>query len=164
MREAFKNGNVWGGLIRAPLALATEAASSLLMENAAARQKLGVSPTRRGSNLRDLGRMLRSIWCASACRRYGDSVDNCMGQLVYDNQFWDRTAKDLAMLTVRSVGWNLGTLREVGGVCWTRWRFQRSRWRQALRRCEYPPAELALLGATTVGAIAGGGPSVPRYR
>src|SRR5262245_28123263 len=38
-----------------------------------------------------------------------------MGQLVYDNLFWNRTFKDIAMVTVRSVGWNLGTKREVLG-------------------------------------------------
>ena len=45
-----------------------------------------------------------------------DSVDNRMGQLVYDDLFWNRTAKDLMMITVQSVGWNLGTVRELGGA------------------------------------------------
>lgn len=44
-----------------------------------------------------------------------DSVDNRLGQLVYDNLFWNKTGKDLAFLTMRSVGWNVGTVREVGG-------------------------------------------------
>lgn len=44
-----------------------------------------------------------------------DSVDNRMGQLVYDNVFWNRVLKDSLMATVRSVGWNLGTFREIGG-------------------------------------------------
>ena len=38
-----------------------------------------------------------------------------MGQLVYDNLFWDKAAKDLGMASVRSLGWNLGTFRELGG-------------------------------------------------
>ena len=38
-----------------------------------------------------------------------------MGQMVYDNLFWHRATKDMAMASVRSVGWNLGTAREVGG-------------------------------------------------
>jgi len=45
-----------------------------------------------------------------------DSVDNRMGQLVYDNLFWNKTFKDVAMMAVRSVGWNLGSWREYGGV------------------------------------------------
>jgi GGDEF domain-containing protein len=44
-----------------------------------------------------------------------DSVDNRMGELVYDNVFWNRALKDGLMATTRSVGWNLGTFRELGG-------------------------------------------------
>ena len=47
--------------------------------------------------------------------RLWDSVDNRMGELVYDNLFWNRTLKDSMMLSMRSVGWNLGTFRELGG-------------------------------------------------
>lgn len=45
-----------------------------------------------------------------------DSVDNRMGQLVYDNLHWARWLKDAAMAAVRSVGWNLGSIREFGGA------------------------------------------------
>jgi hypothetical protein len=44
-----------------------------------------------------------------------DSIDNRFGQLVYDNLFWNKTLKDLLVLSTRSVGWNFGTLRELGG-------------------------------------------------
>ncbi len=47
--------------------------------------------------------------------RAWDSVDNRMGQLVYDNLFWNKAVKDLAMASVRSVGWNVGTIREILG-------------------------------------------------
>ena len=50
---------------------------------------------------------LMSVW---------DSVDNRMGQLVYDNLFWNKVLKDVLMLAVRSVGWNLGSWREYGGA------------------------------------------------
>jgi hypothetical protein len=52
---------------------------------------------------------------ATAMTKAWDSIDNRMGQLVYDNLFWNKTAKDLAFITTRSVGWNLGSLREIGG-------------------------------------------------
>ncbi|MES1975445.1 MAG: hypothetical protein V4472_23560 [Pseudomonadota bacterium] len=45
-----------------------------------------------------------------------DSVDNRYGQVTYDNLFWNRVIKDIAMGSVRSVGWNLGTVRELGGA------------------------------------------------
>jgi hypothetical protein len=38
-----------------------------------------------------------------------------MGQMTYDNLHWNKVFKDLGMLMTRSVGWNLGTLRELGG-------------------------------------------------
>lgn len=44
-----------------------------------------------------------------------DSVENRLGQMTYDNVFWNKTLKDLGFLTVRAVGWNLGTVRELGG-------------------------------------------------
>ncbi len=45
-----------------------------------------------------------------------DSVDNRLGQLPYDNLFWNQYVKDVSMLAVRSVGWNLGSIREYGGA------------------------------------------------
>lgn len=44
-----------------------------------------------------------------------DSVENRLGQMTYDNVYWDKRLKDLAFVTTRSVGWNLGTIREIGG-------------------------------------------------
>ena len=54
----------------------------------------------------ELRRVAAKVW---------DSVDNRMGQLVYDNLFWNKTVKDLSMASVRAVGWDLGTIRELGG-------------------------------------------------
>lgn len=48
--------------------------------------------------------------------RAWDSVDNRMGQLVYDNIFWNKTLKDALMLSIRSVGWNVGSWREYAGA------------------------------------------------
>ena len=50
---------------------------------------------------------LASVW---------DSVDNRMGQLVYDNLFWNKILKDSLMFFVRSPGWNIGSQREFGGA------------------------------------------------
>lgn len=44
-----------------------------------------------------------------------DSIDNRMGEMVYDDLSWNKTLKDLAFIAVRAVGWNLGTQRELGG-------------------------------------------------
>lgn len=45
-----------------------------------------------------------------------DSVDNRAGQMVYDNLFWNKVAKDMSFLTVRAVGWDYGSAREFGGA------------------------------------------------
>lgn len=45
-----------------------------------------------------------------------DSVDNRFGQMVYDNLFWHRGLRDALNLAIRSVGWNFGDLRELGGA------------------------------------------------
>jgi len=45
-----------------------------------------------------------------------DSIDNRLGQLAYDNLFWNQYLKDFLQLSFRSVGWNLGSLREYVGA------------------------------------------------
>jgi hypothetical protein len=45
-----------------------------------------------------------------------DNVDNRMGLLVYDNLNWNRMFKDVLILAQRSLGWNLGSIREFGGA------------------------------------------------
>lgn len=52
----------------------------------------------------------------SIMQKAWESVDNRMGQMVYDNLFWDKILKDIAFMSVRSVGWNIGTIRELGGA------------------------------------------------
>lgn len=45
-----------------------------------------------------------------------DNIENRLGQMTYDNLFWDKTTKDIAFLVTRSVGWNLGTARAFSGA------------------------------------------------
>ncbi len=113
MQAAFKEGKVVKGIMTAPLA-ALEAITQPILSEIVPRQKLGVffdlaqSEIERNPNMghAELRKKVQDVW---------DSVDNRMGQLVYDNLFWHKTTKDLLMVSVRSVGWNLGTFRELGG-------------------------------------------------
>ena len=50
-------------------------------------------------------RMASRIW---------DSIDNRYGEMVYDNMFWPRWMRDIGVMSMLSLGWNLGTIREVG--------------------------------------------------
>lgn len=115
MVDAFRQGNILGGLVRAPIGI-VDATAKPLMEYVVPRQKLGVFADLMKSELERLGPDATPKQVREASQRVWDSVDNRMGQMVYDNIFWNNAAKDLAMGSVRSVGWNLGTLREVGGA------------------------------------------------
>jgi hypothetical protein len=52
----------------------------------------------------------------AAMQKIWASVDNRLGEMVYDNLFWNRTFKDTLHFGIRAVGWNAGTLREIGGA------------------------------------------------
>ena len=47
-------------------------------------------------------------------QRVWDSMDDRLGQMVYDNMFWHKSMKDIAFLTIRSFGWTGGTIRAFG--------------------------------------------------
>lgn len=114
MMEAFRAGSFRGVAFRVPFAV-MEQATKPLMEWLVPRQKMGVFADLARFELERLGPNATREDVRKAMARAWDSVDNRMGQLVYDNLFWDKVAKDLAMASVRSVGWNLGTIRELGG-------------------------------------------------
>jgi hypothetical protein len=117
MAEFWKQGTELGkvnAIWRAPFA-AMEQMSRPLMEYIVPRQKLGVAADLMRM---EMDRMPPDATQDQMRKAYGkvwDSVDNRMGQLVYDNLFWNKTVKDLSMASVRAVGWDLGTIRELGG-------------------------------------------------
>lgn len=114
MMEAFRKGNVVGGVLRIPFA-ATEAAAKPIMEYAVPRMKMGAFADMARYEIESFGPDADPARVQMALAKSWDSIDNRMGQLVYDNLFWHKAAKDLAMASTRSVGWNLGSFREIGG-------------------------------------------------
>lgn len=113
MKRNFKEGAVIPGLLRIPLAI-VELSSKPILEMIVPRMKLGVFADIMRMELENNPGMSHEQMRTIAQRAW-NSVDNRMGQMVYDNLFWNRSFKDLLMASVRSVGWNLGTVREVGG-------------------------------------------------
>ena len=99
---------------RAPFAL-VEQLGRPLMEYIVPRQKLGVAMDMMRLEMERMPANADIDTVRKAADRVVNSVDNRMGQMVYDNLFWNKTLKDLSMASVRSVGWNIGTIREVGG-------------------------------------------------
>jgi hypothetical protein len=114
MMDAFRAGNVIGGILRLPLGT-IDALAKPIMEYIVPRQKLGVFADMARLELGRLPSGASRDQVREAMGRAWDSVDNRMGQLVYDNLFWKKSVKDLSMASVRSLGWNLGTIRELGG-------------------------------------------------
>lgn len=113
MTDAFAKGNTIGGVLRAPFA-AIEQVSKPILEWVVPRMKMGIfydlakaeMELHPDMDIPEMRTRMGKVW---------DSVDNRLGQMVYDNLFWNKTVKDLMMASVRSVGWNYGTFREVGG-------------------------------------------------
>jgi hypothetical protein len=114
-KTAMKDGRYLTAAARA-FPATVELAAKPIMEWVVPRQKLGVF-SKMAENILD--RSDSENWNPDKTRaemqKAWDSVDNRMGQLVYDNLFWNRVAKDLGVASVRSMGWNLGTIREIGG-------------------------------------------------
>src|ERR1035441_8462192 len=113
--DAWRKHNVGTGALTVLPALA-EAAMWPVLEWLVPRQKLGVFADMVDFELKRLGPNATQEQVRKAFSGAWDSVDNRMGQLVYDDMFWNRTVKDLMMISVQSVGWNLGTIREFGGA------------------------------------------------
>lgn len=112
--KAFKEGNVLGGLLRLPFAL-TDAFSKPIMEWIVPAQKAALFSDLARIEFEKLGPNASEEAVREAMAKAWDSADNRMGQVVYDNLFWNKAAKEVAMASVRSLGWNLGTFRELGG-------------------------------------------------
>jgi hypothetical protein len=113
--KAIRSENPLGALIRAPGAI-IETLARPIMQELVPRQKLGVFSDMAKTILEQAQKENWSEYKTTLRLQEGwDSVDNRMGQLVYDNLFWNKVVKDMGMVATRSLGWNLGTFRELGG-------------------------------------------------
>lgn len=113
MMKSIKEGKIATAVLKVPFYIVEQVARPI-MEYIVPRQKLGVFMDLMKMELeRNPGLSHQEM--RGVAQRAWNSVDNRMGQLVYDNLFWNKVTKDLAMASVRSLGWNLGTIREIGG-------------------------------------------------
>jgi hypothetical protein len=99
-------------------ALIMEASSRPVLDYLVPRMKLGVMADMMRYEMENLPPNYTDEQLREIAGKVVDSVDNRMGQLRYDNLGWNKVTKDLAMISVRSVGWNLGTFREFGGAAY----------------------------------------------
>lgn len=113
LTKALKEGKLLTAALQTPFWL-TQQMSRPLMEYLVPRQKMGVFADLMKMEIEDNPNMSHEQMRAVA-QRIVNSVDNRMGQLVYDNLMVNRTMKDLGMASVQSLGWNIGSVREIGG-------------------------------------------------
>ena len=104
-----------GALMQAPFALLEQTMRPIL-SYVVPRQKLGVFALMASRELARLGPDASPEAVREAMGRVWNSVDNRMGQLVYDNLMMNRVAKDVALLSFRAFGWQLGKYREGVGA------------------------------------------------
>ena len=112
-RQALRKGNYTTASLKA-LPRLMDLIMGPIFQHLVPRQKLGVffdlakdaMAHQPDMDLETKRAVMGKIW---------DSVDNRMGEIVYDNVFWNHALKDALMVSTRSVGWNLGTFRELGG-------------------------------------------------
>ncbi len=114
MQDAFNNGHYINAGLRAPFAV-MEWAAKPIMEQLVPRQKLGVFADMVNDILKN-NKDISGDEYQYQVQKAWNSVDNRLGQMVYDNLFWNKAVKDLLMASTRSVGWNVGTIRELGGA------------------------------------------------
>lgn len=114
MVKAWSNRRYIRALGNVPFAVVQKIASPL-MEYAIPRVKIGAFLDLAEAQRAKLGSEATDVQIQRAYEQAWDSVDNRFGQIVHDNLFWNRTAADIAQVATRSVGWNLGTIRELGG-------------------------------------------------
>ncbi len=113
--RAMRRGEYGKAILKSPFA-AIEATARPVMQYLVPRLKLAAFQDMAQAEIARLGPDASPQMRAHALGRAWDSVDNRFGQLVYDNLFWNKTAKDLGIASMRSLGWNLGTVRELGGA------------------------------------------------
>jgi len=110
----FRKKNIIGGTIKLIPAIA-EKIQAPLMEWYVPRLKIGAF-LKQAKDFTSAHPEIKGAKLDKALQKIWDSMDNNFGQMVYDNLFWNRTIRDLAVASSLSLSWQLGTIREWGGA------------------------------------------------
>jgi hypothetical protein len=116
VRAVHAGGTAWLKTpLYAPFAL-IEQSMRPLIEFLVPRQKLGAFARLAQSEMERVGPNATPEQVRSALARAADNVEDRMGQLTYSIQFYNRMAKDLALISFRAFGWQLGKYRALAGA------------------------------------------------
>jgi hypothetical protein len=117
MIRAWHEGGVkrWAGTpLQLPFALSEQMMRPIL-EFLVPRQKLGAFAELAEFYMRRLGPNADIHQVRAAMARAADAVEDRMGQMTYDNLFYNRAMRDIALLGFRAYGWQYGKYRSLGG-------------------------------------------------
>ena len=92
-----------------------ESISAPLMEHYVPDLKMAAAFDLAKYEIKRLGPAATHEMIREAMMKAVDTIDNRFGQLVYDNLHWNNTFKAIMQMAVLSLGWNVGTGRELGG-------------------------------------------------
>ena len=115
LQQAVRDGKTIAAIARVPGAVLQTLAKPI-MEHYVPLQKIAAFAKMAEFEMERLGPEATEAQKTATLQAIGRSVENRFGQLTYDNVFWDKTAKDIGMLTFRALGYKLGTWREFGGA------------------------------------------------
>lgn len=116
--RAFHEGGVKGYANagwRIPFAL-VEQSMRPIAEYLVPRQKLGVFAQLALQEMQKVGWGARVDEVRAAMARAADATEDRMGQMTYDNLFYNKAVKDVALLGFRAYGWQLGKYRHLYGA------------------------------------------------
>jgi hypothetical protein len=111
--KAWQTGNLPGALWRAPFS-ALEQTMRPIMEYLVPRAKLGAFAKRAQMEL-EANPTMGTNEARETFGRIWDSIDNRFGQLSQRNLLMHNMARNLMNAVVGRPGWNIGTVREIGG-------------------------------------------------
>jgi hypothetical protein len=116
--RAVHEGGVKGygeAALRAPFAL-VEQAMRPIAEFLVPRQKLGVFAQLALQEMQKMGGGAGVDDVRAGMARAADATEDRMGQMTYDNLFYNKALKDVALLGFRAYGWQLGKYRHLYGA------------------------------------------------
>lgn len=114
-QEGIKNKEPWA-VAMSSIPAANEAMMKPLFETYIPRLKIGTFLKEYSMEIQQRQGELKSgsLTRPELARRVWDSVENRLGEMNFDNLFWNRTFKSALQLTFRSVTWKLGALKNIG--------------------------------------------------
>lgn len=152
MVRAFHEGgaaNVGKAAARLPFAM-VEQSMRPISEFLVPRQKLGVFAQLAHKEMDRMGPGASVEAVRDAMAKAADTTEDRMGQMTYDNLFYHRIIKDLALVGFRAYGWQLGKYRAIAGAATDTGKFVTGKG-ELTNRMLYPIALAMVTG--TIGGV-----------